>query len=119
MRGLGGEGGVGVQISRLPYVAFSVPALFSWLPPFHLFVKQCLVIDHFRVAPRQGKHEAIKMKMIFFYSNAFETRDRKKGFALVLKVRVFGTWKWPVSPNFFRFPPFKNSPCHALSSLEN
>lgn len=122
--GLGGreggrEGGVGVQISRLPFVAFSVLALFSWLPPFHPFVKQCLVIGHFRVAPRQAKREAINMEMILFYSHACDFHDIKKGFAFVLKVRVFWTWKWPISPNFFRFPPFKNPPCPALCSLEN
>ena len=39
---------------------------FSWLPLFHPFINQCLLIGHFRVAPRQTKREAIKMKMIFF-----------------------------------------------------
>ena len=40
------------------------------------------------------------MKTIF-YSHANETRFQKEGFALslVLKVRVFGTQKWPVSFN--------------------
>ena len=125
--GGGGGGGVGIQISRLLCLAFSVPAsfsspwvpevflacggnvrcwpkadtssavgrsreknflrwsqkdlpeignrarkvsgtqgTFSWLPLFHPFINQCLVIGHFRVAPRQAKREAIKMKMIFF-----------------------------------------------------
>jgi len=39
---------------------------FSWLPPFHPFIKQCCVIGHFRVAPRQAKREAIDIKMTFF-----------------------------------------------------
>ena len=35
---------------------------------------------------------------IIFYSRANKTHFHKKGFALslVLKARVFGTWKWPI-----------------------
>ena len=46
--------------------------------------------------------DAIDMKTIF-YSHANETRFQKEGFALslVLKVRVFGTQKWPVSFNLY------------------
>ena len=39
--------------------------------------------------------EAIDKKMIS-YSHANKTHFDKKGFALVLKVRVFGTRKWPI-----------------------
>ena len=35
---------------------------------------------------------------MFFYSRAFETHFHNKGFSvsLVLKVTVFGTWKWTI-----------------------
>ena len=35
---------------------------------------------------------------MIFYSHANETDFRKKGFlvSLVSKVKVFGTWKWPI-----------------------
>ena len=44
----------------------------------------------------EAKCEAIDMKMIFNY-DANKTHFHNKGFALslVLKVRVFGTRKWP------------------------
>ena len=46
--------------------------------------------------------EAIDMKMIFNY-DANKTHFHNKGFALslVLKVRFFGTRKWPKSEGFF------------------
>ena len=45
----------------------------------------------------EAKCEAIDMKMIFSY-DANETHFHNKGFALslVLKVRFFGTRKWPI-----------------------
>ena len=45
----------------------------------------------------EAKCEAIDMKMIFNY-DANKTHFHNKGFALslVLKVRVFGTRKWPI-----------------------
>ena len=45
----------------------------------------------------EAKCEAIDMKMIFNY-DANKTHFHNKGFALslVLKVRVFGTPKWPI-----------------------
>ena len=45
----------------------------------------------------EAKCEAIDMKMIFNY-DANKTHFHNKGFALslVLKVRVFGTQKWPI-----------------------
>ena len=50
----------------------------------------------------EAKCEAIDMKMIFNY-DANKTHFHNKGFALslVLKVRVFGTQKWPIgsTPN--------------------
>ena len=44
----------------------------------------------------EAKCEAIDMKMIF--NDANKTHFHNKGFALslVLKVRVFGTQKWPI-----------------------
>ena len=46
----------------------------------------------------EAKCEAIDMKMIFNY-DAKKTHFHNKGFALtlVLKVRFFGTRKWPIS----------------------
>ena len=48
----------------------------------------------------KAKCEAIDLKMIFFNSHANKTHFHKKGFALslVLKVRLFGTPKWPIQP---------------------
>ena len=45
----------------------------------------------------EAKCKAIYQKMIF-YSHVNKTEFHKKGFALhlILKVRVFGTWKWPI-----------------------
>ena len=45
----------------------------------------------------EAKCEAIDMKMIFNY-DANKTHFQNKGFALslVLKVRFFGTQKWPI-----------------------
>ena len=51
--------------------------------------------SHFQ---NEAKCEAIDMKMIFnYYAN--KTHFHNKGFALsvVLKVRFFGTRKWPIS----------------------
>ena len=43
------------------------------------------------------KSSAFDMEMIF-HSHANKTHFHKKGCALrlILKVRVFGTWKWPI-----------------------
>ena len=52
--------------------------------------------SHFQ---NEAKCEAIDMKMIFnYYAN--KTHFHNKGFALslVLKVRFFGTRKWPIVP---------------------
>ena len=48
----------------------------------------------------EAKCEAIDMKMSF-YSHANRTHFHNKGFALslVLKVRFFGTRKWPINCN--------------------
>ena len=50
--------------------------------------------SHFQ---NEAKYEAIDMKMIFNY-DANKTHFHNKGFALslVLKVRCFGTRKWPI-----------------------
>ena len=48
----------------------------------------------------EARCEAIDVKMIYYkYSHANKTHFHKKGFALtlVLRVRIFGTRKWPVS----------------------
>ena len=44
----------------------------------------------------EGKCEAIDMKMSFFILMEMINHFHNKGFALrlVLKARVFGTWKW-------------------------
>ena len=49
----------------------------------------------------EAKCEAIDMKMVF-YCDANKTHFHNKGFALslVLKVRFFGTRKWPMATNF-------------------
>ena len=46
----------------------------------------------------EAKCEDIDMKMIFNY-DANKTHFHNKDFALslVLKVKFFGTWKWPIS----------------------
>ena len=43
------------------------------------------------------KCSAFDMEMIF-HSHAYKAHFHKKGcpLGLILKVRVFGTWKWPV-----------------------
>ena len=53
----------------------------------------------------EAKCEAIDMKMIFNY-DADETHFHNKGFALslVLKVRCFGTRKWPIKQSMPVFP---------------
>ena len=60
------------------------------------------IIGHFRVAPKplfqsEAMCEAIDMKMTR-YSHANETLFTRKVlfFNLVLKMRVFGTRKWPI-----------------------
>ena len=87
-------------------------------------------IGHFRVPKKshfqnEAKCEAIEMKMIFnYYAN--KTHFHNKGFALslVLKVRFFGTRKWPIfravfdSRSSFFFPerpePHRNA-CYAAT----
>ena len=61
-----------------------------------------LRVGHFRVPPgplyeNEVKHSTFDMKMIF-HSQANKTHFHKKGCALglILKVRVFGTRKWPI-----------------------
>ena len=63
--------------------------------PFPSFKK-----SHF---PSEAKCEAIDMKMSFNY-DANKTYFHNKGFALslVLKVRFFGTRKWPIMPRLYR-----------------
>ena len=58
---------------------------------------------HFRVPPslffkKEGSCSAFDMEIIF-HSHANKTHFHKKGCApsLILKVRVFGTQKWPIS----------------------
>ena len=48
---------------------------------------------------------------IIFYSHASKTHFHKKGCALglILKVRVFGTRKWPIELNIIQFERYK---CH-------
>ena len=45
----------------------------------------------------EGRCSAVDMEIIF-HSHANEPYFHKKGCApsLILKVRVFGTWKWPI-----------------------
>ena len=54
----------------------------------------------------KAKCEAIDMKMIFNY-DANKTHFHNKGFALslVLKVRIFGTRKWPILHYVAASPP--------------
>ena len=61
------------------------------------------LIDHFRVPPgplfqNEGRCSAFDMEIIF-HSHANKTHFHKKGCApsLILKVRVFGTRKWPIA----------------------
>ena len=46
----------------------------------------------------EGRCYAFDMEMIF-HSHSNKTHFHKKGCApnLILKVRVFGTWKWPIN----------------------
>ena len=61
-------------------------------------------MGHFRVPPvlcfktRVGVKPLIWKSFFFFFSHANKTRFHKKGCAasLILKVRVFGTRKWPI-----------------------
>ena len=59
-------------------------------------------ICHFWVASRLCFKVRLSAKVLvwkrFFYSHANKTHFHEKGFALslVLKVRVFGTWKWHI-----------------------
>ena len=50
----------------------------------------------------EGKCSATDMEMIF-HSHANKTHFHKKGCALslILKVRAFGTQKWPIGLGFF------------------
>ena len=60
--------------------------------------------SHFQ---NEAKCEAIDMKMIFnYYAN--KTHFHNKGFALslVLKVRFFGTRKWPIEIGAYRDAEF-------------
>ena len=63
----------------------------------------------------EGRCSAFDMEIIF-YSHANKTHFHKKGYApgLILKVRVFGTRKWPIGTiekiNFRAVTqPFENS----------
>ena len=54
----------------------------------------------FGYSVRPVEHSAFDMEMDF-HSHANKTRFHRKGCALglILKVRVFGTWKWPTAHN--------------------
>ena len=93
----------------------------QWSPSLHLFVCHLVKFSRHVTSPNQGlslsprgpnrpfpssikshfqseaKCEAIDMKMSFNY-DANKTHFHNKGFALslVLKVRFFGTRKWPI-----------------------
>ena len=57
------------------------------------------LIGHFWVALSKAKLSAKPLnKNDFLLDHANETDFHKKGFSvsLVLKVKVFGTWKWPI-----------------------
>ena len=65
------------------------------------------LIGHFRVPPglcfqNEGRCSAFDLEIIF-YSHANKTHFPKKGCApsLILKVRVFGTRKWPTEAVLF------------------
>ena len=70
---------------------------------------QITSLGHFRVAPslcfkaklRANPLMGVNTKIICYF-HAHKTYFHKKGFALsfVLKVRVFGTQKWPIKPCF-------------------
>ena len=67
----------------------------------------------------EAKCEAVDMKYDFLFSRQKKTHFHKKGFALsaVLKVRVFGTSKWPnyliiiLSVTIDRLGEFGSWPC--------
>ena len=49
----------------------------------------------------KAKCEAIDMKMIFnYYANISHFHNKGFALSLVLKVRFFGTWKWPIDISF-------------------
>ena len=57
-------------------------------------------IGHFFISQNEGRCSAFDMEIIF-HSHANNTHFHKKGCApsLILKVRVFGTRKWPIVKN--------------------
>ena len=64
-------------------------------------------IGHFRVPPGlciKTRLSAQPLKRKNFHSHANKTHFHKKGCALglILKVRVFGSWKWPIDCGFKR-----------------
>ena len=72
----------------------------SVVPVFnlHFFINGPISIFFKPLFQSEAKCEAIDMKTNF-YSQANKTHFHNKGFvlSLVLKVAVFGTWKWPIS----------------------
>ena len=102
---------------QVPSVGFSVAGLDRAKFGFYRFqsflfivvivtsTKKCILTNFNRPFPSskkshfesEAKCEAIDMKMIFNY-DANKTHFHNKGFALslVLKVRFFGTRKWPI-----------------------
>ena len=74
---------------------------YLYVAPFEL--SWWYTIDHFRDAPslcfKARLGAKLLMKMIYYiYSHANKTPLHKNGFALtlVLRVRIFGTRKWPI-----------------------
>ena len=54
----------------------------------------------------EARRKTFLVKMFFLYYHANKTNFHKKGFALglVLRVRVFGTRKWPINFGEMRVP---------------
>lgn len=75
--------------------------------------KKTKTMNHFRAV--EAKYKAVDLKIIF-YSRENKTHFHKKGseISLFLKVRVYGTRKWPVPERI------KNSPtCNLAFKVRN
>ena len=84
--------------AELAAVVQKVDSAVHWMNPYLLDS----ATGHFRVPPgplfqTEGRCSAFDMEIIF-HSHANKTHFHKKGCApsLILKVRVFGTRKWPI-----------------------
>ena len=68
----------------------------------------------------EAKCDAMNLKMSF-YSHGRKIHFHKKGFerSLVLKVRVFGTWKWLCSRPRFEIEAWGNSEMAYLCQCAN